>query len=78
MTEEDLIKIGTLIQPLIKKGLSPYAVLQIYPEISVSEKTLYTYIEDLTFKNAGIDLGPMDLRRQVSRKIKKRIRTSTR
>lgn len=72
MTEEDLIKIGTLIQPLIKKGLSPYAVLQIHPEISVSEKTLYTYIEDLTFKNAGIDLGPMDLRRQVSRKIKKK------
>ncbi len=61
-----------LIRPLIKQGLSPYAILQSHPEIDISEKTIYTYIEDGTFKRAGVDLGPLDLRRQVSRKIKKK------
>ena len=57
---------------MIKQGLSPYAILQSHPEIDISEKTIYTYIEDGTFKRAGVDLGPLDLRRQVSRKIKKK------
>ena len=74
ISESHLIEIGSIIQPLIKQGLSPYAILQSHPEIDISEKTLYTYIEDLTFKYVGIDLGPLDLRKQVCRKIKKKDR----
>lgn len=70
MTKDELIMTGNTILPLIKQGQSPYAALKAHPELNVSEKTIYTYIEDQTFKNVGIDLGPMDLRRQVSRKIK--------
>lgn len=72
ISESHLIEIGSLLGPLIRQGLSPYAILQSHPEIDISEKTIYTYIEDGTFKRAGVDLGPLDLRRQVSRKIKKK------
>lgn len=72
MTEERLIEIGKIIEPLIKKGMSPYAILQIHPEIGISEKTIYTYIESRTFKNAGIDLISLDLRSQTSRQIPKK------
>ena len=41
ISEDDLKKIGKLIQPLIKQGLSPYSILKILPDINVSEKTLY-------------------------------------
>ena len=71
-TKEELIYIGNIIQPLIKKGLSPYAILQSHPEITLSEKTIYTYIENNIFKNVGIDLISLDLRRQSSRKITKK------
>lgn len=67
-SEEEIRRIGGIIQPLIKKGMSPYAVLQLHPEIGVSEHTLYNYIEDGVFRNAGIDLIALDLRRQVKRK----------
>lgn len=66
-SEEELIRIGNIIQPLIKKGLSPYAILQFHPEITLSERTIYTYIENGIFKNVGIDLASIDLRRQVGR-----------
>lgn len=70
ITEDELKKIGELIQPLIKQGLSPYAFLKTYPDINISEKTLYNYIELFAFKNVGIDIIPLDLRNQVLRKIK--------
>ena len=70
ISEDDLKKIGKLIQPLIKQGLSPYSILKILPDINVSEKTLYNYIESGAFKNVGIDIIPLDLRKQVTRKIK--------
>ncbi len=66
--EEDLIRIGNTIRPLIKQGQSPYAICQNHPEISVSEKTIYNYIESGAFMNVGIDLIPLDLKRQVSRR----------
>jgi len=63
--------LGEKIQPLLKQGLSPYAILQAHPEIKLSEKTLYTYIENKVFEGLA-DIGPMDLRRQVNRKISKK------
>lgn len=69
ISEDELKKIGNLIQPLIKQGLSPYAILKIHPEITISEKTIYNYIETGIFKNIGVDLIALDLRKQVSRRI---------
>ena len=63
--------LGKKIEPLLKQGLSPYAILQAHPEIGLSEKTLYTYIENKVFEGLA-DIGPMDLRRQVNRKISRK------
>ena len=71
-SKEDLIKIGKIIEPLIKQGLSPYAILKANPDLKISEKTVYTYIEDGTFKNEGINLISLDLRRKPSRRIEKK------
>ena len=56
ISEKELRFIGEIITPLIKKGQSPYTILQNLPEITISVMTLYTYIEDGTFRNAGFDL----------------------
>ena len=42
------------------------------PEITVSEQTLYNYIEDGVFQDAGISITCMDLKRQISRKPTKK------
>lgn len=64
-TEAEVITIDNIIQPEIRRSLSPYAILQILPEITMSEKTIYNFIETKIFKNAGIDLIALDLRRQT-------------
>lgn len=66
-TKEEVVSIGNTILPEIKNGLSPYAVLQNHPDLDISEKTIYTFIETGVFKNAGVDLIALDLRRQVGR-----------
>ena len=70
LTSLEAKALGEKIQPLLKQGLSPYAILQAHPEIDLSEKTLYTYIENKVFEGLA-DIGPMDLRRQVNRKMSK-------
>lgn len=71
ITAQEAKALGEKIEPLLKQGLSPYAILQAHPEINLSEKTLYTYIENKVFEGLA-DIGPMDLRRQVSRKISRK------
>lgn len=71
ITTQEAKTLGEKIQPLLKQGLSPYAILQAHPEIGLSEKTLYTYIENNVFEGL-VDIGPMDLRRQVNRKMTKK------
>ena len=63
--------LGLLIKPLLDKGHSPYQILNAHPEINLSEKTLYSYIENNVFKDAGVNISVMNLRRQVSRKLPK-------
>ena len=59
-----------IIKPLLKQGQSPYHIVTDHPELGISEKTLYNYIEGDVFHDiAGITV--MDLRRQVSRKLPK-------
>ena len=72
-TYEHIREIGNVILPLLNQGQSPYAILQAHQEIELSEKTLYTYIENGVFQEVGISISPMDLQRQVRRrKISKR------
>ena len=60
-----------IISPLLKQGLSPFQILSAHPDLNISEKTLYNYIENDVFHEiAGITV--LDLRRQISRKISKK------
>lgn len=66
---------AAVIAPLLKQGHSPYQILANHPELNISEKKLYNYIESGVFRElAGITF--LDLRRQVSRKLsKKKVQT---
>lgn len=69
LTVQEAKSMGQIIKPLLDQGLSPYQILQSHPELGITEKTLYTYIENGIFSVSGITA--LDLRRQVSRKISK-------
>ncbi len=71
LTLREARAIADVVAPLLKQGQSPYQILAAHPELNISEKTLYNYIENDVFHEiAGITV--MDLRRQVSRKIPKK------
>lgn len=71
LTVSEAKEMAAIIKPLLQHGLSPYQILAIHPELGISEKTLYNYIETGVFHElAGITV--MDLRRQVSRKLPKK------
>ena len=57
-----------IIKPLLAQGQSPFQIVTNHPELGISEKTLYNYIEGDVFHQIA-DITVMDLRRQVSRKI---------
>jgi len=64
-------EIAAVIGPLLKKGHSPYQIIQDNPDLGISEKTLYNYISQQVFSVAGI--YDIDLRRKVSRKPSKKL-----
>lgn len=66
LTTDEAKRMGEIIKPLLIQGQSPYQIVTNHPELGISEKTLYTYIEKGVFRIVGIT--QMDLRRQVSRK----------
>ena len=71
LTVQEAKEMAATISPLLKQGQSPYQIVTVHPELGISEKTLYNYIEgDVFHEIAGITV--MDLRRQVSRKISKK------
>ena len=71
LTVSEARAIADIVGPLLKKGQSPYQIIVDHPEIGITEKTLYNYIEgDIFHEIAGITA--MDLRRQVSRKMSKK------
>ena len=71
LTVQEAKNIASIIGPLLKQGQSPYQIITDHPELGISEKTLYNYIEgDVFHEVAGITV--MNLRRQVSRKISKK------
>lgn len=71
LTTSEAKEIADIVAPLLKQGHSPYHIITNHPELGISEKTLYNYIEDGVFHElAGI--SSLDLRRQVSRKLPKK------
>lgn len=56
---------------MLKQGQSPYQIVISHPELHVSEKPLYNYIENDVFHEVS-GITSLDLRRQVSRKISKK------
>lgn len=71
-TVDEIKKLGEFLKPLLRQGQSIYQILISHPEITYSEKTLYTYIEDGIFKDVGVDITALDLRRQVNRRMPKK------
>lgn len=68
LTSLEAKAMADIIKPLLAQGQSPFQIVTNHPELGISEKTLYNYIENDVFHEiAGITV--MNLRRQVSRKI---------
>lgn len=71
LTSQEAKAMAGIIKPLLKQGQSPFQIILNHPELGISEKTLYNYIENDVFHEiAGITV--MDLRRQISRRISKK------
>ena len=69
MDENDLYNLAYLICPLIRKGQSIYSILKNHPEINLSVKSIYNYIEAGYFKDFGVT--NTTLRRKVARRKRK-------
>lgn len=70
MTYDELKSLADIVVPLIKAGQSPYQVIANHPELNISKKTLYNYIENGIFRDFG--LIDIDLRIKTKRKISKK------
>lgn len=68
LTVREAKQMTAVIAPLLKQGQSPYQIVTNHPELGISEKTLYNYIENGVFREIA-DITVLDLRRQVSRKL---------
>ena len=70
MSYEECKAMADIIVPLIEAGHSPYQIVTNHPELNISEKTLYNYIENGIFREFG--LLDIDLRIKTKRKITKK------
>ena len=70
ITPSERDRIAKIIAPLLNKGQSVHQVLSAHPEITQCEKTIYTYIENGVFKDAGVD--NFSLKEQVNRRLPKK------
>ena len=68
ITDSEIERIGLIISPLLNKGQSIHQVLSAHPEINLSEKTIYTYVENGLFKKYHVD--NFSLKDQIRRKPK--------
>lgn len=71
MTYNELKTVADIVVPLVKAGQSPFQILTDHPELNMSEKTLYNYIEAGVFREFG--LTDIDLRLKVRRKMPKKV-----
>ncbi|MBP5183919.1 MAG: IS30 family transposase [Lachnospiraceae bacterium] len=65
-TEEDLKVLDEIISPLIRQGQSPAMILMNHPDLGVSEKTIYNYIE-----RGYMSVINLNLQRKVKYKLRK-------
>ena len=56
MTKHEALKMNEVVSPLIRQGQSPYQVLTNHPELDISVKTLYNYIDKGVLLSRNIDL----------------------
>lgn len=56
ISETDLKILDELVSPLIRQGQSPYTIIRNHPEIGLSEKTIYNYVEQGALSVKNIDL----------------------
>ena len=70
LSEDEAKYIANTVKQQLLNGQSPYVILINHPELNITEKTFYTYIEDGVLKKYGIDA--FCLRRQLRRKIPKK------
>ena len=69
MDQNDLYTLAYLICPLIRQGQSIYTILENHPEINLSAKSIYNYIDAGYFKDFGVT--NTTLRRKVIRRKRK-------
>ncbi len=56
MTKHELRQKDMVISPLISQGQSPYQIITNHPELDMSVRTLYTYLDEGLFTARNIDL----------------------
>ena len=56
LSRHDALKMDAVVTPLIKQGQSPYVILTNHPELDISVKTLYNYIDQGILLSRNIDL----------------------
>ncbi len=66
LTTKERDSIAQIIAPLLKQGQSVHQIISAHPEITQSQRTLYSYIESGVFKDFGVD--NFSLKEQVNRK----------
>jgi IS30 family transposase len=66
LTTDERDRYGKVLAPLLKRGQSVHQILSAHPEIALSERTVYAYIESGVFKEFGVDC--FSLKEQVGRK----------
>lgn len=56
MTKHELRKKDGIVSPLIEQGQSPYQIITNHPELDMSVRSLYTYLDQGLFTARNIDL----------------------
>lgn len=56
MTKQELYQKDKIIFPLIEQGQSPYHILTNHPELAMSVRTMYSYLDQGLFTARNIDL----------------------
>lgn len=62
-TVNEVRDLGNKIKPMMDQGQSLHVICHNHPEIEVSERTLYNYIEDGVFQDAGVSITCLDLKK---------------
>ena len=56
LSKHEAHKMDSVVAPLVSQGQSPYAVVTNHPELNISVKTLYNYIDQGVLLTRNIDL----------------------